>query len=188
MQEKFRKENGVGFVYLADEFYLQSGMLLPLVDHYDGYPQLENGIGMVRDFLDDFDRLLSRSPGSIIFKEPTFVTGTLFAPVLEECLKKLEAVFSVRTRAVAVVNRFLGKRVTVAGLLAGSDILRGIPAPSGDFLAVPYHCLSVSKNIFLDDMTLEELAAGLRRPVCHLEPGVEGLWSALTGECRVVYP
>jgi putative radical SAM enzyme (TIGR03279 family) len=189
LQQEYRRRLGIGLVYLADEFYLQAGRRLPPGRTYDDYPQLENGIGMARDFLEEFGRIMRRSPRRIVTRNAVFPTGALFAPLLRRCLDRFNGRFGTDLRAVAVPNRFLGGRVTVTGLLAGKDIARAVPPqPPADFVGIPFHCLSRTRDIFVDDLTLEELAGLLGRPVCPLSPGPEGLWRALTEPPDLVYP
>lgn len=189
IQQECRQRHGVGIVYLADEFYLQAGHPLPAGDTYDDYPQLENGIGMARDFMDDFRRLLRRSSRHIRVREVIFVTGALFAPLLDRCLQRFNRRHHTALHVVAVPNRFFGRRVTVTGLLAGHDIACAIPPdlPAG-FVGIPYHCISRAQDIFVDDVSLPNLADLLGRPVCHLAPGAEGLWRALTKPPDLIYP
>jgi len=189
IQEECRQRYDIGLVYLADEFYIQAGWRLPAGDRYDDYPQLENGIGMARDFLDDFGRLVRRSSRRIRVREALLVTGELFAPLLSRCLQRFNRRHDTSLVAVPVSNAFFGRRVTVTGLLAGHDIARAIPARlPAQFVGIPYPCISRSHGLFVDDVTLPDLADRIGRPVCHLDPGAEGLWRALTEPPDLIYP
>ncbi len=180
-QAAFRKRFGTGFVYLADEFYLQAEQPLPAAEAYDEFPQLENGIGMVRDFLEEFAEVLEDPGDDIRVREASFVTGTLFAPVLRDRLAAFNTRHGTRFTVIEAENRFLGGRVTVAGLLAGGDILAASREQvHGAFLGVPSHCISMSQGCFLDDMTLEELERQLGCPVVHLKEGADGFRSAIS--------
>lgn len=181
-QEEFQRRLGVRFAYLADEFYLQAGMPLPPVRDYDGFPQLANGIGMVRDFVSEFGRGMRRPVPDDSVRAATFATGTRFAPILRAALSRFNRRHRTRFRVLAIRNRFLGSRVSVAGLLAGRDILtqaRG--RVHGDFLAIPAECLSQTRGVFLDDLSVRGLARELGRPVLVLEPGAAGFYRAI---CR----
>jgi putative radical SAM enzyme (TIGR03279 family) len=153
--DAFRERDGIAAVYLADEFYLAAGRPLPEADDYDGYPQFENGIGMVRAFIDEWaDEAAPDAPTGA-----TVVTGELFAPVLTELLGE-------RATVLAVPNRLFGGNVTVTGLLGGDDIAEAITADGG---AGPYLVPDVTLNadgVFLDDVTpmqlLERTAADVR--------------------------
>jgi hypothetical protein len=108
-QAKFRAANGNSFVYLSDEFYLRAGREIPAEENYDGYPQLENGIGLVRSFLTDWweaGGCEALKPVSAIGGDPVVaVSGTAFAPVLSGLLQPL----SPAVRVAAVVNDFFGR-------------------------------------------------------------------------------
>ena len=188
-QERWARRRGVRLAYLADEFYLQAGEPIPPSAAYDGFPQLENGIGLVRDFLDGFEPLLDESPAAITVREASFATGALFAPVLRGCLRRFNRRHGTRYRALAVRNAFLGRRVTVAGLLAGADIARQLAGrATGEWLGVPAECLRAGHNVFLDDWSLGDLAAGVGLPVCRLEGGPAGFRDAVRGLVAPVGP
>jgi len=113
-QARLRERLGVRFVYLADEWYLRLGEEVPPVEAYDGLDLTENGVGLVRRFLESVDR----APGSrtVSHGSQTLVTGVLFAPILRSVVGSATDVFPV-------VNRFFGPTVTVAGLLTGRDVV-----------------------------------------------------------------
>jgi len=188
-ERRLRAKLGLGFVYLADEFFLQAGVPLPAAGYYDDYPQLENGIGLVRDFLDEFEASLDLPLPAVAHRSGTMATGQLFGPVLRQVVDRFNQQFETRFQVLEVPNRFLGERVTVAGLLAGADIqtaARGRVA--GDWLAVPAECLNPSLGLFLDDYDLAALARGVGRPVCRLPRGCDGLRAAAAGEIELVRP
>ncbi|NWG13189.1 MAG: DUF512 domain-containing protein [Acidobacteria bacterium] len=165
-QRKFRSERQRTFVYLADEFYLQGGVELPDAAHYDDFAQVEDGVGMVRRFLDDFEGgLKSRSVGKLPL-DGTLVTGKLFRAVLAESVRLLNERFGFKLRVVASENLFLGRSITVAGLLAGRDIRDAlVGGDPGDFVLFPQEALSRTEGVFIDDRTPEDIAAEIRRPV-----------------------
>lgn len=171
-QRRFRAERGVDFIYLADEFYRILSIEPPPASRYDGYPQLENGIGMTRHFLSRlrrarrlFDDATRRGERSF-----TLVTGELFEPILrravEESLARTKE--AVEVQVVGCANEFFGRSVTVAGLLTGGDIARTLEGRSlGDRVFVPPATLN-DDGVFLDDTTLEGLAARFGVP---FQPG-----------------
>ncbi len=166
---RFRREWGVGFIYLGDEWYRKLGRPVPPETHYDGYPQLENGIGMTRNFLNRLARqrrVLPRTPNDSP-RRITIVTGALFRPILEPALRaRLERTGeSTDVEVVGVENEFFGRSVTVAGLLVGRDIARTLRGRDcGDLVLIPPATLN-DDGLFLDDMTLENLAAEVGVPV-----------------------
>ncbi len=164
-QLKFRRETRKTFAYMADEFYLQGEVTLPDSDHYDDFSQIEDGVGMVRRFLDDFEiemrgwRRLRRSLNGML------VTGRLFQPVLANSIRQLNERFRCNLRVIEAENRFMGKSVTVAGLLAGRDILEALTGREpGDFVIFPEEALSRTEGIFVDDLSPEDISMRIGRP------------------------
>jgi putative radical SAM enzyme (TIGR03279 family) len=165
-QERFRKETGCAFACLADEFYLQAGLEVPGRDHYDDFAQIEDGVGMVRTFLDDFQTEIKRRRKSIPACHGTLVTGKLFAPILQRCIEQWNRLSGANLKICAVENRFLGKKITVAGLLAGADIMDALKNSNpGDFIIIPEEALSSKDRIFVDDLSLRDLSRKLGKPV-----------------------
>jgi NifB/MoaA-like Fe-S oxidoreductase len=162
MQKKYRQQIGKSFVYLADEFYLAANLSIPDTANYDDFPQLENGIGMVRNFLDDWKQCESANSE---YKEPHYldiVCGTSAEKILQPLLAKLE-IPNLVIRVVPVVNRFFGSSITVTGLLIGQDILHTLQSLTGPRTGViiPGVALRKGETIFLDDLTPDQLAEQL---------------------------
>jgi putative radical SAM enzyme (TIGR03279 family) len=157
-QERFRQQTGSTFVYLADEFYIQSGMEMPGTEHYDDYAQIEDGIGMVRNFLDEFDSAIRRRRRSLAGLNGTVTTGRLFFPTLSRCMKQFNSRFGASIRVIEVKNRFMGSRITVAGLLAGVDFLKALnKVDLGSFVIIPQEAVSRVDGILLDDLSPADL-------------------------------
>jgi putative radical SAM enzyme (TIGR03279 family) len=171
-QREFRGRFGTTFVFLADEFYLRAGVPLPGRAHYGDYPQIEDGVGMVRRFVTKAERTSRQAvlanrmivPGSL---DGTIVTGELFYPILRRYVSEINERNATKLRVVAVPNRFFGEEVTVAGLLGGSDVLSARESIAGNFLIVPEQACLKSGHIFLDDLSVEDLARELDMPVAH---------------------
>lgn len=170
LQRDFRKRLGNPFVFLADEFYLRAGLPLPGRAHYGEYPQIEDGVGMVRRFMMAARRTLKKAapdflpPGAL---RGTVATGHLFHPILAGFVEEMNRRWGTRLKTVAVGNKFFGEEITVAGLIAGGDILAARHSFEGDFLIVPEQACLKSGHIFLDDMSLEDLRRDLNLPVAH---------------------
>lgn len=171
-QERMKALRDVSWVYAADEFYLCSGVEIPPAESYDDFPQYENGIGMVRSFLDDLREAAPTSSAAA-----TLVTGTLFAPVLERAL----AQSGLGTlRVLPVVNALMGGNVSVAGLLAGDDIVRAIRADgAGGTYLVPDVVVN-SDGLLLDDVPAAELSARSGADVIFVGAGASDLAEAVT--------
>jgi putative radical SAM enzyme (TIGR03279 family) len=180
-QRDFKKRLGTNFVFMADEFYMKAGLAIPAASHYGDYPQIEDGVGMVRRFMSETERFLKPAdlasrlgvgPGSL---NGTVATGELFYPTLVTLVDRLNARLGTRLETVAVPNQFFGPEVTVAGLVAGSDLLKARDRIQGEFLVVPEQACLKSGHIFLDDLTLESLGQNLGIPVAHGGPSLKSL-------------
>lgn len=147
-QRRARASRGRTWAHAADEFYLLAGLPFPDAESYDGYPQYENGIGLVRSFLDD---LAEHPLPSSTRTSAVLVTGTMFAPVLEDAAR------DAGIEVLAVPNRFLGGNVGVAGLLAGRDIARSIAEHGGQGTYLVPDVVLNSDALTLDDMTVRDI-------------------------------
>jgi putative radical SAM enzyme (TIGR03279 family) len=165
IQKDLRAQLGTTFAFLGDEIYLKAGRSVPSRKHYGDYPQIEDGIGMVRSFTNQFQSLLrrlnrpnvsaARPSGRAVFG--TIMTGTLFAPVLEQLIDRVNQRFGTRLKVVAVQNEYFGGDVSVAGLLTGGDFLAARGEVSGDFVIIPKVALKSDEAIMLDGMRFEAL-------------------------------
>lgn len=165
-QRRSRRETGESFVYLADEFYLGAGEAIPPYEEYDGFPQLENGVGLVRSFLADWQEAKPAAAGYSAPFHLDVICGRSAATVLEPLLAGL-TVPNLKPRLVPVTNEFFGSSVTVTGLLTGGDIsaaLAALPGPR-DGIILPGVALRKGENIFLDGLTPEIIADRLATPV-----------------------
>lgn len=166
-QRQFRHRFDCSLVYASDEFYLLCGQRVPSVKSYDGYPQFENGIGMVRDLIDDWRRLRRR-----IFRNARHsgVTATLVCgEMISEALRDLVEQWTDRTGAQAfltvVQNSFFGPRVRVSGLLTGGDIVANAQRYRGDMIILPMAMLDKTGTRTLDGMTPVELEDQIGKPI-----------------------
>ena len=163
---------GGRFVYPADEWYLVGGREIPPAQDYDDFPQVENGVGMVRQLLDEWDRLKSDLP-ALTRRQASLACGTLIAPVLSEIVRELNALAGAAIRLVPVVNEYFGPVTTVSGLLTGQDVSEAfagqVPAdlvllPSAMFTG-RYGAGSAPPATTLDGWSLEDLSARAGCPV-----------------------
>jgi putative radical SAM enzyme (TIGR03279 family) len=165
-QKEFRAKVRCTFAYLADEFYIQGGASLPPAGHYDGYAQIEDGVGMARKFLDEFAIELGRRRKLRPCLHGTLVTARLFYPFLRNCIDRFNHKLNSRLSVIEAENRFLGKDITVAGLLSGRDFLETLKRRDlGDFVVVPEEALSSAEGVFLDDLKPQELSQSIGKPV-----------------------
>ncbi len=154
-QERCRRETGRSFIYLGDEFYLLAGRKLPSSAWYDGFPQLENGIGLTRCFLDEWEEGLKKLRGAKPAVPAVIPVGESAFGVLQPLMDAFNARYGGSHRFLPVKNIFFGGRVNVTGLLTGGDILEAVAG--ADRVILPASVLN-SDNLFLDDMSFEEFA------------------------------
>lgn len=168
-QEKYRQQEGISFVHLADEFYVLAGQPLPEAKWYDGFPQLENGIGMIRTFLEEWQDQ-NHSQYSAYHKPELLdiVCGKSAYTILKPLLANV-AIPGLTIRVTAVENRFFGPKITVTGLLTGQDILDHLKAlPDAELrtgVIVPGVALRKGEDVFLDNLRPSDLEKELRVPV-----------------------
>ncbi|MDT7540664.1 MAG: hypothetical protein QOE33_568 [Acidobacteriota bacterium] len=169
IQRDLRARLGTNFAYLGDEIYLRAGLPIPSRRHYGDYPQIEDGVGMVRSFAEDFARvwrkLERRPPRDAAALNATVLTGKLFAPVLSPMLERVNARFGTRLKTVAVENDYFGPDIVVAGLMTGRDVLTVRNRIEGDLVILPSSTLKSDEPIMLDGMSLADLERQLGLPV-----------------------
>ena len=168
VQRELRRRLGTTFAFLGDEIYLRAGQRVPGRAHYGDYPQIEDGIGMVRSFTVSFKAMLDRTERRAINQRPacgTILTGTLFAPVLRPLIKELNTRFATCMHVEGVQNGYFGGDVSVAGLLTGGDLISARERVRGTFIAIPKQMLKSDEDILLDGVRLEELRGQLGLPV-----------------------
>jgi len=183
-QKAFRARDGITWVHLADEFYLNAQVEVPAADHYDGFPQYENGIGLVRSYLDDCTERADELADALaaVSSPLTLVTGTLFAPVLQRLLDSLmpEGLRANPSVSVlAVENSFFGGNVSVTGLLTASDLVPAIAKlPQGTVALVP-DVVANADGLLLDDVPAAELGMRTLREVRLISCTADGLLGGL---------
>jgi putative radical SAM enzyme (TIGR03279 family) len=154
------RERGFGWCYAADETYLIAGAPIPEASYYDDGALYENGVGAVRRFMDGFEAGLGSVP-RLDGQRIRLVTGRSMAPFLRERAERLAAATRGKVEVVEVTNDFFGETCTIAGLLAGRDILRALGgARPGDVVVLPAEALNAD-DLFIDSMPRAEVAAGL---------------------------
>jgi putative radical SAM enzyme (TIGR03279 family) len=180
-QADFLDRLGTRLVFAADELYLQARQAIPPAAAYEDFSVVEDGVGLVRRFEDEFRRLAGR-PGRPRWRgqrAATIVTGELFGPILAPWLERLR-VPGLRAEVAPVPNEFFGRAITVAGLLTGQDVARALSGrPLGDVVLVPRVALTETKGVFLDDVAPEDLSRALGVPIVTVEASARGLIDGL---------
>lgn len=178
MVEKWQRINRAkgesNFIYLGDEFYFLADRPIPDYDHYDGFPQLENGIGLTRKFISEWEE------ADIIcnaYRQPIYlnvICGKSAALILQPLINNLD-IPNLFIKLVAVENRFFGKDITVTGLLTGQDILHALNEVQGNCsgVIIPGVALRSGENVFLDNYSLDDLKKDLNINVQVANNGIE---------------
>lgn len=170
-QEKLYKDHGIHFVHASDEWYLLAGEPLPEGGRYDGYLQLENGVGMLTLLREEFEEALSEEkairkdkPQNLKPEKLTLITGTLAYDAIKALAEELMKQFPEKEiQTVAIRNDFFGERITVSGLLTGKDIISQLQGMDlGNRLLLPTNVLRSGEDYFLDDVTLSQLEETLQ--------------------------
>ncbi len=173
-QKRIYKEHGIHFIHASDEWYFLAGRDFPEADRYDGYIQLENGVGMVRLLLDEFDEafegFLTVHADELdqISREISMATGRLVYPVIRDMAQRaMDKCPGLKVHVYEIINEFFGERITVSGLLTGQDIIRQLKGRElGEALYLPENLLRSGDDILLDDVRVpdieRELGVGVR--------------------------
>ncbi len=154
-QKKFKSERGTNLVYLGDEFYLMADKPFPDFDEYDGFPQIENGVGLCASLIYEFNDALSLESLITPKHQKTIVTGYSAYPVIKKLAEKLDGNL---IDVIPIKNNFFGEKITVSGLLTGSDIIAQLRGRDlGEELLLPSSLLRHDENILLDNITILDI-------------------------------
>lgn len=180
-QDRFLKECGAHVVHAGDEWYLLAEEPVPEEETYDGYLQLENGVGMVRLLEEEVKEALHDMPGDDRCREVSIATGELAAPILQAHADRIREQYpNVRVRIYPVKNAFFGERITVAGLLTGRDLIAQLKGQAlGERLLLTSHMLKSKEQVFLDDVTVEEVENALQIKISIVESSGNDLVSTI---------
>ena len=179
-QEEFQDAYDKRLVFAADEFYLAAQQDLPQEEEYDGFPQLDNGVGLLTsaraELLDEIEYRAEEGLWDDLPREEkniTLITGMAAKKFLEEICRVIENRLPfLHLKVKAVENQFFGDTVTVAGLLCGQDILSAAKEESPDALFIPAVSLRHERDMFLDNYTISQLQEELPFPVVAVENGI----------------
>lgn len=174
-QAQFRSETGRSFVYCSDEFHIVAGRSIPGEEYYDGFPQKENGVGLVRSFISESKKQAKQFPQKLSAKiKLSMATAELASGFMHsDILPLLSTITNLDAVLYAVPNTLFGSSVTVAGLLSGKCLLSSLKGRElGDLLLLPPDILN-NDGLFLDDMTVPQLEDALNVPILVYD----GRWS-----------
>lgn len=172
-QKECYEKYGIHFVHASDEWYILAEQEMPEEERYDGYLQLENGVGMIRLMLNEFAESMAERkkkegfPNMSIKQELSMATGLLAYPYIKQMTEEImEAYPNVKIHLYAIRNDFFGEHITVSGLLTGQDIRDQLMGKElGERLLLPQNVLRSGEDVFLDDLRLPELEKALQVPI-----------------------
>ena len=183
-QDVMMEKHGVHFVHASDEFYLLAEQELPEEERYDGYLQLENGVGMLRLLLDEAEDAISDLEGDQRERCVSIASGRLAAPFIRRIAEWVRKKFpKLDIRVYDIRNDFFGERITVSGLITGQDLIAQCKERElGECLYLPLNMFRSGEEVFLDDLTREDAEKALGVPVSILHPSGYELVYAMAGE------
>lgn len=172
-QKECFEKYGIHFVHASDELYILAEQEMPEEERYDGYLQLENGVGMIRLMLNEFAESMAERkkkegfPNMSIKQELSMATGLLAYPYIKQMTEEIMEVYpNVKIHLYAIRNDFFGEHITVSGLLTGQDIRDQLMGKElGERLLLPQNVLRSGEDVFLDDLRLPELEKALQVPI-----------------------
>ena len=183
LQAQFQDTFQSTFAWLADEWFLLAGQDLPPATHYEDYPQIGNGVGSIRQFLQQFEQAAAALPTHITpARQLIWVVGNTVEQAFQPIVHRLNQVEGLTVRMAALRSDYWGQTMTVTGLLTGQDILGALQGQDlGDGLLLPTVMLKHGTPQFLDDMTVEQLSHSLKSPIMTVGSGAAELIKQLTG-------
>ena len=182
-QRYYYGKYGTHLVHLSDEWYIMAERDFPEEESYDGYLQLENGVGMVRLLFSETEEALSELSGDERVRHVSLATGKLIAPSLRQIIEKIREKFpGIQANVIPVENHFFGELITVSGLITGQDLIEQLRGRDlGEELLLPLNMFRSGESVMLDDVTAADVAAALQIKVRIVESGGKALLSAVIG-------
>ena len=180
-QQQLYSQYATHFIHAGDEWYLLAGQALPEEARYDGYLQLENGVGMLRLLMDEVEAELANHQGDLRSYEISLATGLLAVAHIKELVQKIQCHYpGLTVHCYGIKNDFFGPHITVSGLLTGRDLRAGLTGQKlGKRLLLPCNILRSGEAVFLDDMTVAELESTLQTPVNIVKSGGQAFVKAI---------
>ncbi len=187
-QNKFYEEYGIHFIHASDEWYIMAEKEMPNESRYDGYLQLENGVGMLRLLQDEANVALSRLDGDDRVANVSTFSGKLAYPTIKDiCNKIMDKFPNVKINSYEITNEFFGHSITVTGLLTGQDIINQLKNKDlGNRLLIPTNTLKSGERVFLDDITVDDLEKNLQIDTIIVKSSGEDLINSILNETSFV--
>ena len=184
LSQRFRQKFGSGFAWLADEWFLIAGEELPSESEYEEYPQIDNGVGSIRLFVKQFATAAAELLPPKIYppRKLTWVVGNAVEKAFEPILKRLNAVEGLEVNMRALCSDYWGQNISVTGLLTGHDLLLNLKGQDlGDGILLPNMMLKNGELVFLDDVSVEELAGKLNTKILPVAGVTELINTCISG-------
>ncbi|MDD3277862.1 MAG: DUF512 domain-containing protein [Lachnospiraceae bacterium] len=187
-QKKLYAEHGFHFIHASDEWYILAEEPIPEEDTYDGYIQLENGVGMIRLLETQIEEALDQRTSDQRVRKVSVATGKLAAPYIRQYATKIQEKFpGISVEVYEITNEFFGENITVSGLITGQDLKKQLAVCElGERLLLPCNMLRDGENVFLDDITVEELESALHTEVDVVDSEGEDFVEAVLGEHKTL--
>ena len=182
-QKKIYEEYGIHFIHAGDEWYLLAEEEVPEEERYDGYLQLENGVGMLRLLFNEFEEGMERLGDGDRSGEISAATGKLAYPYIRRMADRIQERYpGVKVHVYCIRNDFFGERITVSGLITGQDIIAQLKGKElGSRLLLPCNMFKADEDVFLDDITVKEVSDALQVPVNIVKSSGQDLIDAILG-------
>ena len=177
LQEQFRQELGTNFAWLADEWFLIAQQDLPPTSHYEDYPQIGNGVGSIRQFIQEFNQIAQAIlPASLAKKRHlSWVVGNAVEHAFQPLVVRLNQVQGLKVKLIALRSNYWGQEISVTGLLTGQDLMENLVNQDlGEGILLPSLMLKHDDNLFLDDLTVAEVATRLKTKIFPVD-GIKNL-------------
>lgn len=175
-QKIMMKRHGIHFIHASDEWYILAGKKLPEETRYDGYLQLENGVGMMRLLETEVKERLAGLEGDNREFTASVATGKLAAPFIQQYMKLIQEKFpNIKVNVYTIRNDFFGERITVSGLITGADLREQLKDRElGEKILIPCNMLRSGEDVFLDDLTVDDIREALGTELVVVdEPGAD---------------
>ena len=182
-QKKLYEQWGLHFIHAGDEWYLLAEMEVPQEESYDGYLQLENGVGMLRLLFNEFEEAFGKLTGDDRVEELSVATAKLAYPYIDRMARRMQEKYpGLKIHTYCIRNDFFGERITVSGLITGQDLMAQLKDQElGERLLIPCNMLKMDDDIFLDDFTLDEVADTLQVPIDIVKSSGQDFVNAILG-------
>ena len=186
IQKKFLATLGSRFVFPSDEFFALSDSQLPSAEEYEGYPQLENGVGLMKSFQEEvIEELKNVSDEDSVDKKIIIATGTLAFEFMKNIASEVEKKYrDLDLQVIPITNNFFGENITVSGLITGIDLIERLKGLDVDKIMIPRSMMKSGEDIFLDNLTVVDVEKELEIPIIITEVSGKEFIDVFRGEVK----